>query len=399
MANDPDLPRMRRERHARLQAEMARRGVTALLLNGSGAVQYAAGPTVVSGDAGRAAHQRTSALVVAGAPQPHLFTPHPQGAPPELADDCVHPPLYTESDDGAAAAVEVLCELLGARPDSMAVDDVSAPMYTAVTRRLDTTTLVDAGRVLGPARIVKTADELACLRRAQHLNELAMYDVQRALRPGVRQTDLTGLLLRRVFELGATANSIDPIWQVMAPRRAEGPYTTNGDIAFPLVTSERTLEEGDVLWVDTGIQYHGYASDFGRTWIVGRDPRPTARQLDQFHRWRDVVAAVLERVAPGATGADLTAAARRAAGGSTPWLSHFYLIHGLGTESAEAPMIGTDAGPDADLHLTLEPGMVLVIEPVIWDDGWAGYRSEDSVAVTDRGWVALSDYPYDPFVG
>ncbi len=62
-------------------------------------------------------------------------------------------------------------------------------------------------------------------------------------------------------------------------------------------------------------------------------------------------------------------------------------------------MIGTDAGPDADLHLTLEPGMVLVIEPVIWDDGWAGYRSEDSVAVTDRGWVALSDYPYDPFVG
>jgi Xaa-Pro aminopeptidase len=60
-------------------------------------------------------------------------------------------------------------------------------------------------------------------------------------------------------------------------------------------------------------------------------------------------------------------------------------------------MIGTDAGPDADERLTLAPGMVLVIEPVIWDDGAAGYRAEDIVAVTDDGWVALSDYPYDPY--
>ena len=52
---------------------------------------------------------------------------------------------------------------------------------------------------------------------------------------------------------------------------------------------------------------------------------------------------------------------------------------------------------DADERLTLAPGMVLVIEPVIWDDGAAGYRAEDIVAVTDDGWVALSDYPYDPY--
>ena len=41
--------------------------------------------------------------------------------------------------------------------------------------------------------------------------------------------------------------------------------------------------------------------------------------------------------------------------------------------------------------------MVLVFEPVIWDDGFAGYRSEDIVAVTDTGWVPLSGDRYDPF--
>jgi Xaa-Pro aminopeptidase len=41
--------------------------------------------------------------------------------------------------------------------------------------------------------------------------------------------------------------------------------------------------------------------------------------------------------------------------------------------------------------------MVLVFEPVIWDEGHAGYRSEDIVAVTDTGWVRLSGLRYDPF--
>jgi hypothetical protein len=41
--------------------------------------------------------------------------------------------------------------------------------------------------------------------------------------------------------------------------------------------------------------------------------------------------------------------------------------------------------------------MVLVLEPVIWDDGAAGYRSEEVFAITDDGWVGLSSHPYDPF--
>jgi hypothetical protein len=103
-----DLPRMRRERHARLQAQMARQGVSAPLHSAGCAVQYAA-----------------------GSDQPHLFTPHPQGAPSELADDHVHPPLYTASEEGAHAAIDIHFELAGARPDRVAVDDRSASKYMA----------------------------------------------------------------------------------------------------------------------------------------------------------------------------------------------------------------------------------------------------------------------------
>jgi Xaa-Pro dipeptidase len=73
------------------------------------------------------------------------------------------------------------------------------------------------------------------------------------------------------------------------------------------------------------------------------------------------------------------------------------LAHGVGTESAEMPLIGTDLGEAFDEGLLMAPGMVLVLEPVIWDDGAAGYRAEDLLVITDTGWTPLSDYPYEPF--
>jgi Xaa-Pro aminopeptidase len=112
-----------------------------------------------------------------------------------------------------------------------------------------------------------------------------------------------------------------------------------------------------------------------------------------------VVEAVLDSVKPGATGGDLTRAARSVlpADARAPWLRHFYLVHGVGADSAEMPLIGTDLGPAFDESVVLAPGMVLVLEPVIWDDGASGYRSEEIVAVTEGGWVPLSDHPYWPF--
>lgn len=78
-------------------------------------------------------------------------------------------------------------------------------------------------------------------------------------------------------------------------------------------------------------------------------------------------------------------------------MHHFYLGHGLGIESAESPFIGTDLGDAYDERQVLAPGMVVVFEPLVWDDGASGYRAEEVVVVTEDGFLSLTDYPYDPY--
>jgi Xaa-Pro dipeptidase len=279
------------------------------------------------------------AIVTADGAPAHLYTSFPDGVPPEHVAERVHPALPVEWPEGARQLLDLL-------PDGpVALDEYTMPLHSALRGR----EIADATPVLSTCKIVKTNDELECIRRAQFINEQAMLDIDGRVVPGVRGTELSGVFLRRIFELGATANTVDPIWQVMPSRIDDGPYTVTGDVVFPTPTTRRPFGAGDVIWVDTGIDYEGYASDFGCTFVVGG---PEARHDDQAARWREVVDRCLDVLKPGASAGDLVRAASTD-GSRRPWLPHLYLAHGIGTNSAEMPLVGTDLGADFDDALVL----------------------------------------------
>jgi Xaa-Pro aminopeptidase len=375
---------------------MSEKGIDALILLANANVSYATGASWPLSDAGRANLERPVAVVVADDEMPHLFTPFRVDSATDLGldDDHLHGPTYLDVDEGVAAFARALSELIPAAA-TIAVDELTGAMHHDRALLFTDWPPRGASEVMSAARVTKTADELACLRHALWISEQGMAAVQADLAPGARQTDLTAAYLHRVFELGAEANVLDPIWQVMPNSQADLPWTTHGDIACPLLSTERTLARGDVLWVDSGIEYAGFHSDFGRTWVVGQDP--TARQQAQYARWREINDAVVAVMRAGVTASDLTAAAMEVCGGDRPWMEHFYLGHGLGLDSAEAPYVGTDLGDSYDRRLVLAAGTVVVIEPVVWDEGHSGYRSENVFVITEDGAVNLTDYPYDPY--
>jgi Xaa-Pro dipeptidase len=394
--DEPDFARMHRETSARLRSAMSDQSVDVLILLMNHNVVYATGASWPVLDAGLSHVERPVAIVVAGDEHPHLFIPFREGAASEsqVPADHLHGPLYLELDEGVEEFARTLAELIppGA---NIAVDEMTGAMRRVARRLFPSGHPSDAAVVVGAANLVKTPDQISCLRRASRITEQAMVDVQKQLAPGVRQTDLSASLVRRAFELGATANMLEAIWQVMPPSRAQGVWTTHGDLALPLLTGERELAKGDVLWTDVSISYAGYCSDFGRTWVVGAEP--SARQQDQFNRWQHILDAVLSVTKAGATSGDLARAAIAANGGRKPWLPHFYLGHGIGTFPAEPPMIGTDLGEEYDDNFVFPAGMLLVLEPVVWEDGTGGYRSEEIVVITEDGCTRITDYPYTPY--
>ena len=339
-------------------------------------------------------HYEPVVLIVPAKGDAHVFTGWSEGV--EVDGDVVHPPVSLEEPEGVLALVRVLHESVpGLR--RLGVDEFTEPMLRELANLLPGVELTDASQVTGPARLVKSRDEIECIRHAQRINELAMYDVEEALRPGIRQTELSGIFLQRVFDLGASSSTIDPIWSVTPTSIAAGTITANADVGFPLASNDRFLREGDLILCDTGINWQGYHSDFGKTWLCSADPKPSSALQECFDQWVEVIEAVYRTIRPGATSADLV----RAASAVLPKhaLRHFYLGHGSGCDAAELPFIGSDLGIEYDESVTLVPGMVFVLEPVVWRDGIGGDRSEEIVAVTEDGFELLSTYGYTPFVG
>ena len=234
-------------------------------------------------------------------------------------------------------------------------------------------TIGDAGSVLAPAKILKTDDEIECIRRAQAINEAAMYDVYAALAPGVRAERPA-----RASSCGGSSSSAHreqhrPDLAGDGRAIADGPFTVHGDVAFPTATRR------------DGILRRRRSGDRSTPESSTRVTRPTsaAPGSSDRRRRRDRSTSAHDgrtssrraRVTrPGTTGLELNRAARAAETTRRPWLDHFYLIHGIGTDSAEMPLIGTDLGEEFDETIVLAPGMVMVLEPVIWDDGDGGYR-------------------------
>jgi Xaa-Pro aminopeptidase len=344
-------------------------GVDVLVLCGENNVAYTTGRVARSQEPARAGATRTVAIVTRD--DVDFITPSP-----------------LDFEAGAS-------ELAGAVDDHHGVVAIDQWPSLVVRDALAHRTPVDAAPLLTQAKIVKLPDEVERIRAAQRCNERAMDVVRPLAVPGANQTDVTAAFYRAVFELGASGNTVDPIWDIVPRSRADLSYSATGHLPFPTPTTGRVLARGDVCFTDAGIDLNGWASDVGRTWTIGVEP--DARQRDQFARWQVVCEACEQAIKPGATAADVARAATHANSGEHPWFPHLYVAHGVGTESAELPFCGTDLGPEVEDQIVLAPGMILVLEPVIWDDGYGGYRSEEIVVVTDDGCERLTNYTYAPY--
>jgi len=292
---------------------------------------------------------------------------------------------------------------LGSHPEleQAVITQVAAMRARARAGVRGPTRIVDPAPILGEFRLFKDEAEVALLQRAVDISAEGHLAAMRAARPGRMEYEVEAELEYRFRRAGASG----PAYPTICGGGANA-------TVLHYIENDRRLKKGELLLIDAGAEYMGYAGDVTRTIPVGgtfSDPQRAAYGV--------VLAAqkaAMRQVRPGSTLEAVHRAAVRALtrgmvklgllSGSAAALvkkeayRRFYMhrtSHWLGLDVHDAGRYDVGTGASRPL----EPGMVLTVEPGLYVDGGAdvpkglrhiGIRIEDDVLVTPDGHRVLS---------
>ncbi|EIC21931.1 Xaa-Pro aminopeptidase [Thiorhodovibrio frisius] len=270
--------------------------------------------------------------------------------------------------------------------------------------------LVDSGELLHEARLRKSESELSMMRKAARISAGAHLALMTHCRPGMSEQQLEALFLHRCAEQGAREQAYPPI-------------VAGGENACILhyVENSARLRDGDLVLIDAGCEWQGYASDITRTFPVNGHFSPAQREL--YNLVLEAQQAAIDKARPGQAWSAMHKAALQVL---TKGLVRLGLLDKKGQKVRKlikkekfkpfymhrtGHWLGLDVHDVGDYKRdgswrTLEPGMTLTIEPGLYVAPAAevpkayrgiGIRIEDDILITDSGAEILSrDAPKDP---
>tara|TARA_R110000744_G_scaffold304543_2_gene413033 strand:- start:827 stop:2047 length:1221 start_codon:yes stop_codon:yes gene_type:complete len=293
---------------------------------------------------------------------------------------------WQEHESPYHLVMQTLAEF-GITSGRLAIDE-SAAFFIAdgIKKAAPDLELVDAKCVTAGCRAEKSDTEIALLQQAKDMTIEVHKAVARILHVGITTQEVTNFIDQAHRKVGAPAGSYFCI------------VLFGEDSSYPHgVKSPKTLENNDIVLIDTGCQVEGYNSDITRTYVFGE---PNQRQRDMWQIEKLAQKAAFDAAKIGVACGDVDVAARDYLASQdlgpdyqTPGCPH-RTGHGVGLDIHEWPyLVRSDRTP-------LTKGMCFSNEPMLVIPNEFGIRLEDHFYMTDTGakWFTEPSYSIDdPF--
>ncbi|MEW5783723.1 MAG: type I methionyl aminopeptidase [Bacillota bacterium] len=219
---------------------------------------------------------------------------------------------------------------------------------------------------------LKSSFEIKNMRRAGRIVAEVLQEMERVVAAGVTTAALDKLAEKLIRRAGA-----EPAFLGYHGFPASICTSINEEVVHG-IPGLRKLQEGDIISIDVGVRLDGYYGDAAATYAVG-EISPLAKRLIDVTRQSLEEAIKAMRV--GGHLSDLSHAVQFYAEINRFSVVRSYCGHGIGTEMHEEPQVPNFGKPGRGP--TLQPGLVLAVEPMVNAGGW-------EVAVLPDQWTVVT---------
>lgn len=300
-------------------------------------------------------------------------------------------PLATMEDPGIAETevknkLKPAFEELGITEGRIGVDHVPMTVLLKLQEALPKAEFVNGDTCVLDASSTKTADEINLMRQSSHLATYAMQRAIQKIEPGIRECEVLAEAMHSLYSNGMEAPQCSLI-------------VTSGDGTAPLrrFASDKRIDWGELVFLDIGGAFNGYFSDFTRTVICGE---PNEKQKKIYKAVYGMMMEIHRTMKPGNSSVDVNNAARKVVNDSG-FKGYDYLGllgHSIGVTGLTFPIIGEISAMGGEHVTKLQPGMIFSMEPGIFipdTPGGGGVRLEDTILITEDGNEVFTKFPYD----
>ncbi len=247
----------------------------------------------------------------------------------------------------------------------------------------DSANIVSTSGLIEEFRQIKDDNELENLAKAEAIGDIAFKEIvpfiEAHWHDGLTEAEIALEIECIMRRNGATGTSFDTI--VAAGAKSSLPHA---------VPDNSKVKKGDFIVMDFGCRYNGYCSDMTRTVVVGE---ASEKHKEIYNTVLKAQLAALAGAKVGMLGKEVDKIARDIIkdAGYGDKFGHG-LGHSVGVEIHEEPRFSV-----ADENVIKE-GMVITVEPGIYEPGFGGVRIEDMVVMTKDGVKNLTHSPKELIV-